>query len=105
MSQLSQTESRQLGLFRRQYLQLMSTELLTMPPSASLRNSGFQAQLFEEMYRSDSLPYAIPHRYKLRVLKELMKRIEDAMIDPEEDVCFPCINIPADNNCIYLYTK
>ncbi len=91
MTALSQTERRQLGLFRRQYLQLMSLELLAMPPSQTLRKSYFQAQLYEQIYSPGSLPYVITSRYKLRVLKELVSRIEGSIVDPEEDVRSPYI--------------
>ncbi|KAI9719260.1 MAG: hypothetical protein M1812_003590 [Candelaria pacifica] len=56
-----------------------------MPPSESLRNLIVQVQLYEELFKSGSLPYAIPGRYKLRVLKRLLGRIEDSIGDPEED--------------------
>ncbi|KAI9788232.1 MAG: hypothetical protein M1835_002384 [Candelina submexicana] len=85
MTDLSQTERCQLGLLRRQYLQLMSPELLAMPPPGALRNPRFQAQIYENLYKPGSLPHDIPGRYKLRVLKELIKRIEGSIVDPEED--------------------
>lgn len=82
----------------------MSLDLLAMPPSQTLRNPNFQSQLYEQIYSPGSLPYVIPGRYKLRVLKELVRRIEGSIIDPEEDVRFPCITF-SDYNLAYFAFK
>ena len=73
-------------LLKRQYLQLVDPEELTLPRKEVLRLPDIQAQIYKEMFDEDNITYAPPERYKLRVLKNLVKALEDAIEDPEEDV-------------------
>lgn len=83
----------QLELLKRQYLQLLDPELLSLPPADVIRLPHVQAQIHETMFRDGCLPYPPPDRYRLRVLKVLVQRMEAAIADPEEDVgslTLPC---------------
>lgn len=76
-------------LLKRQYLQLIGPEGLTLPPKEVLRLPETQAQIYNDMFdESRLIDYKVPERYKLRVLKRLVKALEDAIEDPEEDVRF-----------------
>ncbi|CAD6571552.1 MAG: hypothetical protein ASARMPRED_004635 [Alectoria sarmentosa] len=73
-------------LLKRQYLQLIEPEGLTLPPKEVLRLPETQTQIYNDMFNEPRLvDYALPERYKLRVLKRLVKALEDAIEDPEED--------------------
>ena len=76
-------------LLKRQYLQLLDPEKLSIPPPELIRLPHVQAQIYETMFRDGCLPFSPPDRYKLRVLKKLVQQMEDAIIDPEEDVGSP----------------
>lgn len=84
---LSPQENQDFQCFRSQYLQLQ-TELI-YPTSDCLRNETFQDVLYKEMFKDGSLQYPPPPRYKLRVLKELARRIEASILDWEEEVRKP----------------
>ncbi|KAK4502448.1 hypothetical protein PRZ48_005873 [Zasmidium cellare] len=75
----------QLVLFRRQYLQLFEPDFLAWPPKQLLRDADVQAWLYANLFNSDKNPRLPPERYQLRVLKPLVKKIEQAIEDPEED--------------------
>jgi hypothetical protein len=81
-------------LFYRQYLQQVDVKKLIFPPDNVLLNSRVQYQLnrylFDvhsmfpsELGNVDRLPM---FNYRKRVAKELMRRIEGAILDPNEDV-------------------
>ncbi len=89
MSPLSARESGQVDLLRRQYLQLLEPDLLTIPSVEMLRRPDVQHLLYDNMFNSDNLMFAPTGRYQLRVVKELVLRIETSFADPEEDVGFP----------------
>lgn len=80
----------QLELLRRQYFQLWEPDKLTVPSMDIIKLPGVQASIFESMFKEKNLKFAPPDRYKLRVLKKLVDMIERAIVDPEEDVGFPC---------------
>lgn len=84
---LPQDTLKQLKLFRRQYLQLLDIQHLTWPSPDHLRNSHVQEWIFKNCFEEGAnvLP---PERYRLRVLKPLLAKIEKAIVDPEEDVSF-----------------
>jgi hypothetical protein len=85
---LTGQESDRMELLRRQYLQLLEPELLAIPGPEMLRRPDVQRQLYKKMFHSESLVFVPNRRYQLRVLKELVTRIENAISDPEEDVGF-----------------
>ena len=73
-------------LLMRQYLQLIGPEKLTLPTKELLRSPEIQAQIYHSMFDDSVLLFAPPERYRLRVLKRLVNAIEEAILDPEEDV-------------------
>ena len=73
-------------LFKRQYLQLTDPEELTLPRKEILRLPDIQAQIYNDVFDESNIVYAPPERYRFRVLKRLVKALEDAIEDPEEDV-------------------
>lgn len=73
-------------LLKRQYLQLINPEQLTLPNKELLRLPEIQAQIYHSMFDDSVLNFAPPERYRLRVLKRLVNAIEEAILDPEEDV-------------------
>lgn len=73
-------------LLKRQYLQLIGPEQLTLPKKELLRSPEIQAQIYHSMFDDSVLSFAPPERYRLRVLKRLVNAIEEAILDPEEDV-------------------
>lgn len=75
-------------LLKRQYLQIVAPEELTLPRKQLLRLSETQAQIYHDMFDESRFICAPPERYRFRVLKRLMKALEDAIEDPEEDVGF-----------------
>lgn len=85
---LARQKSDGVELFRRQYLQLLELNLLTIPDPKILIRPDVQRQLYEKMFKSENVMFAPNRRYQLRVLKELVTRIENAISDPEEDVGF-----------------
>ncbi|KAK8228727.1 putative methyltransferase-domain-containing protein [Phyllosticta paracitricarpa] len=95
-------EEQQLQIFCRQYLQLVDADALTWPSSELLKKPNVQQWLFEHMFDLDSNRFLPPERYQARVLKKLMTRIEEAIEDPEEDVChFPPPHASFANSSIF----
>lgn len=79
----------QLVLFRRQYLQLFEPDFLAWPHKSLLRDAGVQQWLYKHCFDTDTNPHLPSDRYRLRVLKPLVRKVEQAIEDPEEDVgCF-----------------
>jgi hypothetical protein len=84
---ISQEALHQIRLFRRQYLQLLDTQNLTWPSSDTLRSSQAQEWIYENLFQTDDITHFLPpERYRLRILKLLMSKIETSIVDPEEDV-------------------
>lgn len=73
-------------LLRRQYLQLLDPEGLTLPRKECLKLPETQAQIYNGMFNESRITYAPPERYRFRVLKRLVKALEGAIEDPEKDV-------------------
>lgn len=78
-------------LLKRQYLQLVDPEDLTLPSKQLLRLPDTQAQIYNDLFDESRINHAPPERYRFRVLKRLVKALEDAIEDPEEDVGFPLL--------------
>lgn len=76
----------QLVLFRRQYLQLFEPDFLAWPPKSLLRDAGVQQWLYKHCFDTDTNPHLPSDRYRLRVLKPLVRKVEQAIEDPEQDV-------------------
>ncbi|KAI1081526.1 putative methyltransferase-domain-containing protein [Whalleya microplaca] len=71
--------AQQLHRFCRQYLQLERD--LDYPPAASLQNEDVQNSLYQQLFADGAVAHPPPPRYQLRVLKELMSRIEASIDD------------------------
>lgn len=73
-----------LGRFCHQYLQLEMNP--DYPDADLLRQSSVQEALYENLFADGAVPFPPPHRYRLRILKELLSRIEKSINDWEEQV-------------------
>ena len=92
-------------LFKRQFLQLVDPGELTLPRKELLRLPDTQAQIYSDLFDASRIIYVPPERYQFRVLKLLVKALEDAIEDPEEDVgLYPScvISIMALHYCLRL---
>lgn len=79
----------QVELLRRQYLQMLEPDKLTLPGMEKLKIPQTQAHIFAAMFNSDNLSSMPPVRYQFRVLKKIIAALEQSITDPEEDVGFP----------------
>ncbi|ETS81186.1 hypothetical protein PFICI_06188 [Pestalotiopsis fici W106-1] len=68
--------------FCRQYLQLENE--LDFPEPKLLREEHVQSAIFERLFADAATSYPPPPRYELRVLKDLMSKIEDSIEDWEQ---------------------
>ena len=59
---------------------------LDYPQPTPLREEATQEFIFEQLFGSSSPKYQPPPRYQLRVLKELVRRIEASIEDWDEHV-------------------
>lgn len=84
MVSLSVAERCSLDRFKRQYFQLQAA--LDFPSPEHLCQDHVQQALYDELFCEALVRYRPPKRYQLRVLKELMKRIECSIDDWEEHV-------------------
>ncbi|KAI2631636.1 S-adenosyl-L-methionine-dependent methyltransferase [Xylaria nigripes] len=75
----------QLQLFKRQYIQLFEPDFLAWPHPQLLRRSDAQAWIFKHLFDARRNPRLPPERYQLRVLRQLITRIDKAIQDPDED--------------------
>jgi hypothetical protein len=82
------TKSNLLSL-RCQYFQLLDLPQLRWPNESVLKKSEVQQWIFRNLFDADNLSTLPPDRYRLRVLKLLISKLERAIDDPEEDVRFP----------------
>jgi protein-lysine N-methyltransferase EEF2KMT len=73
----------ELQIFKRQVLQLVDPSKLQWPCKGALRDPSIQLRIYKRLFQSNHPP---PERYRLRVLKKLLKLIEESIIDPDEDV-------------------
>ena len=73
-------------LLKRQYFQLIDPDQLALPAQELLRLPDIQTQIFHDLFDECVTAYTPPERYKTRVLKRLVSALEQAIVDPEEDV-------------------
>lgn len=78
----------QVELLKRQYLQLVDPDQLSLPSFPALRLPDVQAQIYKSMFVNSTHTYTPPERYQYRVLKRLINQLEQAIQDPDEDVRF-----------------
>ena len=67
----------ELTRFCRQYLQLERSPCY--PKGTLLRDDDAQAFLYEKLFKHGALSHPPPTRYQLRILKELVARIESSI--------------------------
>jgi hypothetical protein len=79
----------QLRVLQRQYFQLVEPHRLRWPDEATLKRPEVQTWLFVNLFDSSKISSPPPARYQLRVLKELVGKLERSITDPEEDVWSP----------------
>ncbi len=91
----------QIELLRRQYLQLVDPDQLSLPSDSLFRLPEVQAQIFNTMFSQASNTIAPPDRYQFRVLKRLIVRLEQAVQNPENDVRLSICDI--NNNLLTFY--
>ncbi|CDM29149.1 hypothetical protein DTO013E5_5859 [Penicillium roqueforti] len=68
-----------------QYFQLVELQQLDLPPGPVLIQPAVQTALYERMFNENAVFPVPPDRYRSRVLKQLISRIEESIINPEED--------------------
>lgn len=81
-------------VFYRQYLQEVEPDKLSFPPDTVLLDPMIQFQMFRYMFTTHLMypsecaggVFLPPTSYQKRVLKELTRRIEAAIRNPDEDV-------------------
>ncbi|KAI9712103.1 MAG: hypothetical protein M1820_001812 [Bogoriella megaspora] len=79
------TGTQSLNTFKRQYFQLIDPDQISWPSNDLLKHPQSQSWLFIQLFDPDGVQYAPPERYQLRVLKQLVGKLEAAMTDPDED--------------------
>jgi hypothetical protein len=89
-SQLSPEVRKQLDRFCRQYLQVHQVDY---PDDEHLRNDVVQQLIYDRLFKPDIIKHAPPQRYQLRILKELIRRIEQSIKDWEEEVSGPSAKV------------
>lgn len=97
MSAKAHPPAAQILRFCRQYLQLEPSP--QFPDDHLLREDATQVYLYGKLFAPDALTYAPPPRYQLRILKELVSRIEGSIDDWEQYVSVP------EFSCCYLRCK
>ena|ERR1700761_6070493 len=83
----------QLLLFRRQYLQLFEPDFLAWPPKQLLRDPNAQLWMYNNLFNNENNPHLPSERYQFRVLKSLVAKIEQSILDPDQDVGFTSASI------------
>ncbi|CAG8958087.1 hypothetical protein HYFRA_00000431 [Hymenoscyphus fraxineus] len=81
--QLSVDSQKHLDRFCRQYLQFYL--YLDYPDDQYLRNEAFQETIYNTLFKEGSLPHPPPLIYQVRVLKELLRRIEASIQNWDEE--------------------
>jgi hypothetical protein len=83
----------QVSRFCWQNLQVDPTPVF--PDADLIRDEAVQEVIYERVF-SDEAPFRPPPRYRVRILKELMAKIESAIHDWDQHVS----GAPHDNSCL-----
>lgn len=70
-------------------MQLFEPDFLAWPPAKFLKNEDVQKWLYKHLFdesRNSRLP---PESYQMRVLKQLVTKVEKVIASSEQDVSFP----------------
>lgn len=78
------SSERQVSRFCHQYLQLEHS--LDLPESSLLKTSEVQDALYARLFADGAVRFSPPQRYQLRILKDLMARVEASIDDWDEFV-------------------
>ena len=78
--------AQQIELYRRQYLQLIDPQHLTVPHLDLLRLPQVQEDIYSKLFSDKDTPFLPPARFRFRVLKALIDIFYEGFQDPEEDV-------------------
>lgn len=70
--------------FCHQYIQLEPT--LDYPKTTLLRESHVQEAIFTKLFADNAIQYGPPPRYKIKILKDLVSKIETSIDDWDEHV-------------------
>lgn len=79
-------DERALRLLAAQYFQLVEPQFLSIPSGHTLVRPSVQESVYRDMFSESTVWPLPPARYRMRVLKSLLSKIEDSILDPEEDV-------------------
>ncbi|KAJ4298256.1 hypothetical protein N0V90_006155 [Kalmusia sp. IMI 367209] len=82
---MQQATLENLVVFRRQYYQLVEPPQLRWLEDHTLKAPEVQSWIFSRLFDTEKNPTLPPDRYRLRVLKVLISKLERAINDPEED--------------------
>ncbi|KAJ4355855.1 uncharacterized protein N0V89_003876 [Didymosphaeria variabile] len=74
-----------LATFRRQYFQLVDPSQLRWLESNTLKNPEVQSWIYKHLFDTKGHSTLPPDRYRLRVLKVLISKLEKAIEQPDED--------------------
>lgn len=83
---MDQETLKSLATVRRQYYQLVEPPQLRWPAVETLKAPEVQSWIFSSFFDIEKNQTLPPDRYRLRVLKALVSKLERAIVDPEEDV-------------------
>lgn len=79
--------ARQIDHLRRQFFQLVDPKKLVAPTMEALKLPAVQAEIYATMFNDGTCSFPSPDkRYKWRVLKKIVKLLEQSVVDPEVDV-------------------
>lgn len=86
MGSLSLEEETVLHVLEAQYFQLVEPQFLSTPRNDVLVKPEVQEAIYQNMFNESTVWPLPPASYRSRVLKSLLFRIEESILDPEEDV-------------------
>lgn len=85
-SSLSTEDASQIKILSAQYFQLIAPDSLALPSKESIVKPEIQAAIYENLF-NEAVNWPIPLvRYRTRVLKIILARIEESISNPDEDV-------------------
>lgn len=90
-SSLSQDDASQVRLLSAQYFEMIPPDTLSLPPKESIIRPEIQAAIYNGLF-NEAVNWPLPPmRYRTRVLKAILAKIEESISNPDEDVwSFPC---------------
>lgn len=83
---LSAEHASQVNLLSAQYFQLVPPDTLAFPSKETIIKPDVQAAIYENLFKEAVIWPIPPLRYRTRVLKAILARIEESVSNPDEDV-------------------